>query len=223
MVSQICAVSCREDGLRFDIADLTIEEIRPDEEYAGKRARFRAWLGTARIAVQLDIGVGDALAMAPEDVTIPTMLFALPEPRLRAYPREQSVAEKFEAMVKLDTRNSRMKDFHDMWALAGAFAFDGASLRHAVAACFERRGTPLIGETPGVLSRSFYHEPELVRRWRSYVAGSAILVRPPDRFDVIGERILQFLDPVWVNVAKGSPLTDVWPPSGPWSRAVAPK
>jgi len=33
-----------------------------------------------------------------------------------------TVAEKFETMVKLETRNSRMKDFHDVCALATAFA-----------------------------------------------------------------------------------------------------
>jgi hypothetical protein len=135
--------------LRFDISDLVVETIRAEDEYSGKRARFRAVLGKARIAVQLDIGVGDAVAIEPEEVTYPTLLPALPAPRLRAYPREQAVAEKFEAMVKLDTLNSRMKDFHDVWALATAFAFDGARLQRAVTACFERRRTACAGCTHG--------------------------------------------------------------------------
>lgn len=45
-----------------------------------------------------------------------------------------------------------MKDFHDVWALTGAFASDGATLQRAVAACFERRGTPWSGEAPRVLT-----------------------------------------------------------------------
>jgi len=142
MIAELCAVDCPEDGLRLDLSELVVEAIRAEEEYSGKRARFRAFLGQARIAVQLDLGVGDAIAIAPEEITYPTMLPSLPAPRLRAYPREQTVAEKFEAMVKLDTQNSRMKDFHDVWALAGAFEFDGAALQRAVAACFERRRTP---------------------------------------------------------------------------------
>ena len=154
LVEEICAVACPEDALRFDLSELVVETIRPEEEYSGKRARFRARLGNARIPVQLDIGFGDALAAEPEEIEYPTMLKALPAPRLRAYPREATVAEKFEAMVSLDTRNSRMKDFHDVWALAGAFAFHGPSLRKAIARCRPwraKRGPVVPGSDEGAL------------------------------------------------------------------------
>jgi hypothetical protein len=39
-------------------------------------------------------------------------------PLIRAYPREASIAEKFHAMVMLDIRNGRMKDFYDIWFMA---------------------------------------------------------------------------------------------------------
>ena len=106
----------------------------------------------ARILVQMDVGFGDALAVQPEEIDVPPILSALPAPHVRAYPRETTVAEKFEAMVQLDLRNSRMKDFHDVWALAGLFAFDGAKLQRAIAACFERRGTPWTDEVPRALT-----------------------------------------------------------------------
>lgn len=217
LVAQICDVSCPDDGLRFDLTDLVIETIRPEEEYSGKRARFRTFLGNARIAMQLDLGVGDAVAVGPEEVTYPTMLSTLPPPRLLAYPRELTVAEKFEAMVRLDTLNSRMKDFHDIWALAGAFAFDGATLQRAVAACFERRGTPWSDEAPRVLTTAFYQLPELEARWRNYLAAGAVLVAPPAQFDTIGERIIQFLSPVRDWVLSGDGPVGSWPPGGPWS------
>jgi hypothetical protein len=216
LVAEICAVSCPEDGLRFDLSDLTIETIRPEDEYAGKRARFRAWLGSARVGVQLDIGFGDAVAVEPEEITYPTLLAALPAPRLRAYPRELVVAEKFEAMVKLEVRNSRMKDFHDIWALAGAFAFDGLPLQRAVAACFERRGTSWTAEAPRVLAPAFYQMPESETRWRSYLAAGAVLAVPPSRFEEIGERIIAFLGPVRHSIVAGESLDAAWPPGGPW-------
>ncbi len=218
LVAQICDVPCPEDGLRFDLSELAIETIRPEEEYSGRRARFRAFLGKARIAVQLDIGVGDAVAVDPDEITYPTMLSTLPPPRLRAYRRELTVAEKFEAMVKLDTQNSRMKDFHDIWALAGAFAFDGLNLQRAVAACFERRGTPWSSEAPRVLTTAFYQAPELASRWRNYLAAGAVLVPPPAQFDTIGERIIAFLGPVSETIRSGHGLAGDWPPGGPWSR-----
>lgn len=217
LVANICAVPCPEDGLRWDLSDLVVETIRPEEEYSGKRARLRAFLGTARIAVQLDIGVGDAVVIDPEEISFPTMLATLPPPRLRAYARELSVAEKFEAMVKLDTRNSRMKDFHDVWALAGAFAFDGARLQRAVAACFARRGTPWSEEAPRALTATFYQALEMRTRWRNYLAAGAVLVPPPAQFDQIGERIIAFLAPVRDGIRSAVPSVGRWNPGGSWS------
>ena len=216
LIEQICAVPCPEDGLRFDLSELILEPIRAAEEYSGKRARFLAWLGNARIRVQLDLGFGDALAAQPEEIEYPTMLKALPAPRLRAYPRETTVAEKFEAMVKLDTRNSRMKDFHDLWALAGAFAFDGERLREAVVACFERRGSPWTNEAPRALTPSFYRTTEIETRWRNYLTAGSVIATPPAQFEIIGERILRFLGPVRDGIVAAEPFARTWQPGGPW-------
>jgi hypothetical protein len=196
MVEEICAVPCPDDALRFDLSRLTVQQIRPEDDHAGKRVRFRAFLGTARIAVQLDIGIGDAVALAPEDVEYPTLLEHLPPPRVRAYPREATVAEKFEAMVSLGVRNSRMKDFHDVWALGNAFAFDGGSLRRSLAACFERRATPLGAEPPEALTTAFYRMPELKERWQRYLAAGTLLMPPPSQFEVIGGVVIRFLHPL---------------------------
>ncbi|MEP7013618.1 MAG: nucleotidyl transferase AbiEii/AbiGii toxin family protein [Acidobacteriota bacterium] len=216
LVTEICAVPCPEDGIRFDLSNLVVETIRPNEEYKGKSARFRASLGSARISVKLDVGFGDALVTGPEEIVYPTLLEGLPPPRLRAYPREAAVAEKFEAMVKLGTNNSRMKDFHDIWALAGAFAFDGPLLRQAVSACFGRRETPWTVGTPPVLTTAFYQGPELETRWRNYLKAGTVLVSPPAQFEVIGERIAQFLGPVRESIVLGTSFERTWLPGGPW-------
>jgi hypothetical protein len=217
LVKEICGVECPEDGLRFDDSELIVETIRPEEEYSGKRARFCAFLGKARIAVQLDMGVGDVMTAQPQQIVYPTMLDWLPQPRLRAYPREAAIAEKFEAMVKFETRNSRMKDFHDVWALADAFEFEGSMLQEAIAACFVRRATPWTDELPRVLTPAFYQRPELEARWRNYLAAGAILAPPPARFELIGERIIRFLGPVRSSIVAGTILESVWPAGGPWS------
>lgn len=216
LIMEICDVECPEDGLRFDLSELTVETIRAEDEYSGKRARFRAFLGTARIPVQLDIGFGDTVVVEPEKITYPTLLPSLPAPFLRAYPREQTLAEKFETMIKLDTQNSRMKDFHDVWALAGAFDFDGAVLQRAVAACFKQRCTPWTAETPRVLTSTFYRVPELATRWRHYLAAGAVLVPPPAQFEEIGERIIGFFGPVREMIVAGQTLSCQWASGGPW-------
>jgi hypothetical protein len=217
LVAEVCAVPCPEDGLRFDLSDLTVQTIRPEDEYSGKRARFRAELGSARIAVQLDIGCGDAVAVQPEEITYPTLLPDLPAPRLRAYPRELTIAEKFEAMVQLGTRNSRMKDFHDIWALSSAFAFNGAELRGAVAACFERRRIAWSSEVPSPLSVTLYADAAMRARWNAYLRSGAFRTSPPADFELIGERVRAFLGPVRESVVAGHDFKGIWMPGGPWT------
>jgi hypothetical protein len=216
VLEAICAVPCPEDGLVFDLSTLRLEAIRPEEEYSGKRARFQALLGNTRIGVQLDLGFGDAVVPEPNDITYPTLLNDLPAPELLAYPREAAVAEKFEAMVKLDVRNSRMKDFHDLWALASAFSFEEPVLRAAVSACFQRRGTPWTEEIPTPLTSGFYQRPELAARWASYLTREAVLVPPPNRFEEIGEVICAFLGPVRQSLLTGGTLDRQWQAGGPW-------
>jgi hypothetical protein len=217
LVTQVCAISCPEDGMRFDLSELAIETIRSEDENSGKRARFRAFLGAARIAMQIDFGIGDAVVGPIEEIDYPRILKALPSPRLRAYPMETSVAEKFEAMVKLGTPNSRMKDFHDVWALAGEFAFDAESLSRAIAACFEHRGMQWTPESTSVLTAGFFESPQLNLFWQHYLAAGSVLVLPPDEFRVIGERIIRFLGPVAASLASGQPFAGTWEAGGPWS------
>ncbi|MEO9249666.1 MAG: nucleotidyl transferase AbiEii/AbiGii toxin family protein [Gemmatimonadaceae bacterium] len=216
IIKTICAVPCPEDGLRFDLTDLRLQPIREDVEYPGKRAQFLAYLGTARIKVQIDFGFGDAIIGGPESIQYPIMLSDLPTPHVRAYPRVASVAEKFEAMVKLGIRNSRMKDFHDVWALSDAFRFDGNVLREAVVACFDRRRTGWTNEMPAALTSAFYDNPDLQVRWSAYLRSGNVLVTPPARFGVIGERIILFLAPVRDSIVTGDPFQARWSPGGPW-------
>lgn len=219
LLNSVCAVPCPEDGLVFDLTTLRLETIRPEEEYSGKRARFHALLGNTRIGVQLDMGFGDEVVPEPAEITYPTLLNDLPAPELLAYPREAAVAEKFEAMVKLDVRNSRMKDFHDLWALASSFRFEGPVLQAAVAACFKRRGTPWAEEIPTPLTPGFYKRPELAARWAGYLAREAVLVPPANRFEEIGEVIVAFLGPVRESLVDGSTFERQWMPGGPWVAA----
>jgi predicted nucleotidyltransferase component of viral defense system len=113
----ICRAEVEPDGLAFLEDSVRGERIKEEEEYEGVRLRLTAALGNARIPLQVDVGFGDAVVPAPEEVAFPTLL-GMPAPRLRAYRRETVVAEKFEAMVKLGMLNSRMKDFYDVWELS---------------------------------------------------------------------------------------------------------
>ncbi len=62
---------------------------------------------------------------------MPTVI-SLPPPEILCYSKESAIAEKFEAMVKLDEINSRMKDFYDIWVLSRQFDFSGKDLAQAI-------------------------------------------------------------------------------------------
>jgi len=215
-LEQACAVGCVEDGLVFDLAGLQIDDIRALDNYPGRRARFAARLGAARIHLQVDFGSGDALVQPANELEYPSMLPDVPPARVRAYPMEATIAEKMEAMVALDVQNTRMKDFHDVWALSGAFTFVGAGLHAAVAACFERRRRSWSDEVPRVLTSAFYQMPELQARWSHYLAADAVIVAPPARFEIIGERVIQFLGPIRLSIVSEGRASGLWAPGGPW-------
>ncbi len=97
-----------------------------------------------------------------------------PAPRLRAYARETVIAEKFQAMVALGRANSRMKDFYDIWILSRSFAFDDDRLPRAIAATFDRRGTPIPTELPDALTPAFAADEQKRRQWKAFVEGVAL-------------------------------------------------
>jgi hypothetical protein len=104
-----------------------VESIRAEDEYAGTQATLPAQYGNARLMLQIDMGVGDSTWPTPRHCVYPTLL-DFPTPEVLACPREAVIAEKFEAMVVLGDRNSRIKDFFDLYPLAGEFEFDRATL-----------------------------------------------------------------------------------------------
>lgn len=216
-VREICALECPEDGLIFDLSELTIDPIRRQQEGQGLRARFLARLGPARIHLQLDVGFGDVITPAPRLEEFPTLLALLPAPRVKLYPRETFVAEKFEAMVRLGRTNSRYKDFSDVALLAQYMEFRGPMLREACENTFRRRGTPLtVGDPPEALRPSFYSDGERMKGWAAFAQENPSL-ESLGSFPKIGEHVTSFLGPLWRALTGGLPLEASWEPRGPWS------
>jgi hypothetical protein len=205
-----------EDGRSFDPDSVAAIDIREDAVYDGIRVTLTAHLSAARIPLQVDIGFGDDVVPAPIEVPYPTLL-DLPPPRLRVYARETVVAEKLHALVDLGIGNSRMKDFFDLWYLAGSFEFDGQRLATAVRATFARRQTPLPAEPPVGRSSAFAHDPAKQKQWSAFVARSRLVEKPEGLTEIIG-KLREFLWPVIGAAASGQALGS-WSPGGGWIAA----
>ena len=115
------------DGLVFDIDALAASPIREEMEYEGIRLKTSAYLERSRIPVTLDVGFGDALVDATQTIDYPSLL-DMEQPKIRSYPPETVIAEKFQALVALGLANGRMKDFYDLWAVPKSLAIEQDAL-----------------------------------------------------------------------------------------------
>ena len=167
-VQSVCRIAC-DDGMRFDADSVQVMPIRKQANYQGRRATLLGFLGNARSSVQLDVGFGDAVTPAVRQMDYPTLLADVPAPRLRVYPRETVVAEKLEAMIVLGMRNSRMKDYFDLWTLLGAGHVDTVLLAQAIQATCSRRGTALLGGWPIGLNDEFAADAAKRAQWQAFL------------------------------------------------------
>ncbi len=211
-IQDILTVDVEMDGLAFDPGSVQTERITEDADYEGIRIRLLGALGTARINMQIDIGFGDVVYPEPEELDLPTVLNS-PAPRLLCYSRESSIAEKFEAMVKLGALNSRMKDFYDIWLLSRQFDFDGAKLAEAIRLTFERRGRELPAEIEAFTE--FFIEAKQTQ-WAAFRKrlGQDHL---PTSFRKTVASVDSFLSPIVKALTSGRPISTNWAAPGPWA------
>ncbi|CAN7674592.1 nucleotidyl transferase AbiEii/AbiGii toxin family protein [Variovorax paradoxus] len=165
---EICQIEV-DDGIAFDAASVRGSVIRKEAGYGGVRIDLLAKLDGARLALQVDIGFGDAVTPAPEPVSYPVLLEDLPAPQLRAYPKYTVVAEKFHAVCLLGMANTRMKDYFDLWVLLTEGALEAAELRRAVDATFARRRLLVPSTVPSGLSDAFALDPAKQGQWAAFL------------------------------------------------------
>lgn len=211
--TEVLKLPVQPDGLVFDPDSIQIAGIRPEGPYHGFRVTMLAYLGPARIRVQVDVGLGDAITPDPEPIEYPSLL-ELPRPRLRAYRPETAIAEKAHGMVTLGTMNSRMRDFFDVYVLAQHRSFDGPTLSRALRDTFERRDTTVTGTTPVALTAEFTAHEAKNAQWGGFLRRSRLSA--PGTLHLVVESIATFLLPVLQAVADGRDLNATWPPGGPW-------
>jgi predicted nucleotidyltransferase component of viral defense system len=214
VIQEICSEKVEPDGVTFDVTSISGEPITEDADYEGARVRFHGSLGTARFTMQLDIGFGDVVIPAPAFLEYPTIL-DFPAPKLRGYSKESTIAEKFEAMIKLGALNSRMKDFFDIWLLSRQFDFDGQRLAAAIKKTFSTRGTDIQFE-PDALTNSFAEDPPKVAQWRGFIRRNRLTNAEEDLGQVI-KAVAVFLGPVAKSLAEEKPFKLTWKAPGPWA------
>ena len=197
------------DGIVFAPDSVKADAIREDNTYGGTRITLVARIGSARCALQIDVGFGDAVTPGPQTVAYPTLLGDFPAPTLRVYPVYTVIAEKYQAMVMLGQANSRMKDFFDLAVIARRTELDGATLAAAIAATFSRRQTALPTERPLALTQQFSEDAAKLRQWRAFLNKNRIEAAS------LGDTVALLDNLLWPPTqvaAAGSQATATWRP-----------
>jgi len=213
-IREVCSVVVEDDGVTFLADTLRVEAAREDQEYQGARMTMTAMIAGARLAIHVDVGYGDAITPGVLELEYPSLL-DMPRAKLRAYPPETVVAEKLHALVALGMANSRMKDFYDLWAIAGSLAFEGAILAQAFGATFERRRTPLPTAVPVALTATFVSDPAKQAQWQGFLRRTEFTLQPSPLHDVAAA-VAGFVMPPAMAAAAGSVFEQRWEPGGPW-------
>lgn len=212
---EVCAMQIDPDGLAFDPNTVTVSEIRGNQEYPGQRVQFVVKLARMRIELQVDIGFGDVVTPAAQEVRFPVLL-EFPAPVMHAYPKETVIAEKLQAMVVLGIANSRMKDFYDVWTMAQRFSFDGSCLAAAIRATFERRRTDVPANEPAALSVAFSGSPDKPVQWKAFASRNRLDAQAIELSNVI-EDLRGFLLPPLAAAGNQGQFKAAWAAGGPWS------
>ena len=213
-IQMICATKVEPDAVVFDPSTMRIEAIRAEDEYAGTRVALPARCGTARLTLQIDMGLGDSVWPAPRSWTYPALL-DFPSPKVLAYSREAVVAEKLEAMIVLGDRNSRIKDFFDLHYLASHYDFDRVTLAEAIRRTFAARRTPIPSEDPIGLTPAYWENPSRPAQVQAFVrrAGLTVTFEPGAELSRV---LAAFLLPVLGDLRRGAGSKGTWVPGGPW-------
>jgi len=213
VVKDACEMEVENDGIVFQKDTLSATRITEDADYKGVRVLLRGSLGSIRLFLQIDIGFGDVIIPGPSRISYPVLL-NFPSPELDGYTMESTVAEKFQAMVKLGLLNSRMKDFYDIWFLSRMFDFKGQMLAEAIEKTFEKRKTPITSE-PIIFNPSFMKDENKQIQWLGFI-NKAKLDDAPASFESVAADIRFFLQPVVVSIIDQRTFRLSWAAPGPW-------
>ena len=118
-------------------------------------------------------------------------------------------------MVDLDIRNSRMKDFYDVWFMAKTWSFRLELLHRAITLSFQRRGSTLPDNVPFALSDEFLTDAQKMLQWKAFSGQLNAGDKAPSLAEV-GAVIRAFLLPCLSSEPNS---VQVWTPTLGWHRS----
>lgn len=192
-----------EDGLEFDTGSVAGEPIRDDADYSGVRVKITAELGSARIALHVDVNFGDPIWPAPTVAELPRLLGGTL--RLNGYPDHMVLAEKIVTAIDRGEANTRWRDFVDIAAMSGTRTISADDLREAIRIVANHRGVELES-----LAQRLEHMPQLAQaKWATWRRKQRLTETTPVTFAELLDACVAFTDPILTEPA----LSGIWSPA----------
>jgi hypothetical protein len=188
-----------DDGLLFHADQARAESIREEEIYSGVRVSLTAELSAARLALHVDVNVGDPIWPPPQQVTLPRLLDG--QIVLAGYPLPMVHAEKIVTAIQRGVANTRWRDFADIYTLARRHDIDAAELAIAIHRVAEHRKARLATLAQVLDGYAAVGQA----RWAAWRRRQRLDDRLPQQFDAVLATVTAFADPVISEaVTKGS-------------------
>ena len=214
VMKDACGVAVESDGLVFDAKTVQGRRIREDADYAGVRVKFIGFLERAHIPMQIDVSFGDIVYPRTRAIDYPVIL-DFPKPRLKGYPAESVISEKFETMVKLGLLNSRMKDFYDIWLMVRQFDFNESTIAEALKRTFKHRKTDLPRAQPLFAEEIYDEQSDRQMLWKAFLRKGDIK-HAPEKLTTTAKEIEEFLIKPLNAIKNNQEFKGKWMAPGPW-------
>ncbi len=214
VIRDICNVPVESDGLAFDSKTVKGLKIKEDADYEGVRVKFMGYLEHSHIPMQIDAGFGDIVYPKTKLIDYPVIL-DFPKPHLNGYPPESMISEKFEAMIRLGSLNSRMKDFYDIWLMMRQFDFDGSTLAEALKRTFKHRKTSQPQDKPLFAEEIYDDQSDRQTLWKAFLMKGDIQ-HAPEKLVITARAIEKFLIRPLEAINSGREFNAHWKAPGSW-------
>lgn len=194
---EICSVPYEEDGVTFDVEQITDQNITEFKDYHGIRLSIPVRMDTISQVMTMDIGFGDVVTPKPVDLDYPILLEHLPSAKILAYSLETVIAEKLHAVVDLADQSSRMKDYYDLYTILHNEKFGADVVQEAIIRTFENRHTPYDDNTM-FFRKEFSENQQMQVRWQAFI--KKITKNTELAFAEVVTYIQEKLQPYWDNL-----------------------
>ena len=154
------------DNASFEIVSTT--PIRKDDVYGGFCLRLNAFYESVVTPLFIDITTGDSIVPAPVQFGY-RKIFADELFLVYSYPVETVLAEKLETIVTRGILNKRPRDYYDVYMLTQFSRFSIPTLKRALLATAEHRGTKdMVEQEYAQRIETIAHSEHVQRQWEKY-------------------------------------------------------